>query len=79
MSTSTPDEIKAEYASSLADLKFNSKPLINVLTMLAEENAPNAEVIVEAIETHLAKVTTFIFAKIMRWELHFSCCLCILM
>lgn len=56
MSTSTPEEIKAEYASSLADLKFNSKPLINVLTMLADENSPNAEVIVEAIETHLAKV-----------------------
>lgn len=54
---SSPEEIKAEYASSLADLKFNSKPLINVLTMLAEENAPNAEVIVQAIEEHLIKVS----------------------
>lgn len=64
MSTSTPEEIKAEYASSLADLKFNSKPLINVLTMLAEENAPNAGVIVEAIETHLAKVSIICFVII---------------
>ncbi|XP_074026105.1 pcf11 cleavage and polyadenylation factor subunit isoform X2 [Leptinotarsa decemlineata] len=55
---STPEEIKAEYASSLADLTFNSKPLINVLTMLADENSPNAKVIVEAIETHLSKVST---------------------
>ncbi|KAJ8919283.1 hypothetical protein NQ315_003867 [Exocentrus adspersus] len=54
---STPEEIKAEYASSLADLTFNSKPLINVLTMLAEENSQNAKVIVEAIETHLSKVS----------------------
>ncbi|XP_060530658.1 uncharacterized protein LOC132704583 [Cylas formicarius] len=54
----TPEEIKAEYTSSLADLTFNSKPLINVLTMLAEENLPNARVIVEAIETHLAKAPT---------------------
>ncbi|CAG9820212.1 unnamed protein product [Phaedon cochleariae] len=53
---STPEEIKAEYTSSLADLTFNSKPLINVLTMLADENSPNAKVIVEAIETHLSKV-----------------------
>lgn len=53
---SSPEEIKAEYTSSLADLTFNSKPLINVLTMLAEENIPNAKVIVEAIETHLSKV-----------------------
>ncbi|KAF7266810.1 hypothetical protein GWI33_019914 [Rhynchophorus ferrugineus] len=55
--TST-DEIKAEYTSSLADLTFNSKPLINVLTILAEENLPNAKVIVEAIEEHLSKVST---------------------
>ncbi|KAL1489883.1 hypothetical protein ABEB36_013810 [Hypothenemus hampei] len=52
----TPEEIKAEYTSSLADLTFNSKPLINVLTILAEENVPNAKIIVEAIEEHLAKV-----------------------
>ncbi|CAH0560740.1 unnamed protein product [Brassicogethes aeneus] len=52
------EEIKAEYTSSLADLTFNSKPLINVLTMLAEENLQNASDIVEAIETHLSKVHT---------------------
>lgn len=50
------EEIKAEYTSSLADLTFNSRPLINVLTMLAEENIQNAPDIVEAIETHLTKV-----------------------
>ncbi|XP_056632001.1 pre-mRNA cleavage complex 2 protein Pcf11 isoform X1 [Diorhabda sublineata] len=55
---SSPEEIKAEYSSSLADLTFNSKPLINVLTMLADENSPNANVIVEAIEEHLSKVHT---------------------
>lgn len=49
-------EIKEEYTSSLADLTFNSKPLISVLTMLAEENIQHASDIVEAIETHLAKV-----------------------
>ncbi|XP_048526467.1 pre-mRNA cleavage complex 2 protein Pcf11 isoform X1 [Dendroctonus ponderosae] len=54
----TPEEIKTEYTSSLADLTFNSKPLINVLTMLAEENLPNAKTIVEAIEEHLYKVAT---------------------
>ncbi|XP_050299204.1 pre-mRNA cleavage complex 2 protein Pcf11 isoform X2 [Anthonomus grandis grandis] len=54
----SPEEIKAEYTSSLTDLTFNSKPLINVLTMLAEENLPSAKIIVEAIEEHLAKVGT---------------------
>ncbi|RZC35983.1 hypothetical protein BDFB_008482 [Asbolus verrucosus] len=54
--TMNSEEIKAEYTSSLADLTFNSKPLINVLTMLAEENLAHAPYIVEAIEEHLSKV-----------------------
>ncbi|KAF2885051.1 hypothetical protein ILUMI_21106 [Ignelater luminosus] len=51
-------EIKEEYTSSLADLTFNSKPLISVLTMLAEEYIAQAKDIVEAIETHLSRVRT---------------------
>ncbi|XP_063927873.1 uncharacterized protein LOC135141017 isoform X2 [Zophobas morio] len=56
--TMNSDEIKAEYTSSLQDLTFNSKPLINMLTMLAEENLAHAPYIVEAIEEHLDKVQT---------------------
>ncbi|XP_055704060.1 uncharacterized protein LOC129802348 isoform X2 [Phlebotomus papatasi] len=49
-------EIGEEYLSSLADLNVNSKPLINMLTIIAEENIEHAEVIVKAVEHHLAKV-----------------------
>lgn len=49
-------EIAEEYASSLGDLTLNSKPLINMLTMLADDNIEHAEVIVEAVEKHLEKV-----------------------
>ncbi|XP_049878564.1 pre-mRNA cleavage complex 2 protein Pcf11 isoform X2 [Pectinophora gossypiella] len=49
-------EIAEEYASSLADLTVNSKPLINMLTILAEENVEHAGVIVETVEKHLEKV-----------------------
>ncbi|XP_037871150.1 pre-mRNA cleavage complex 2 protein Pcf11 isoform X2 [Bombyx mori] len=49
-------EISEEYASSLADLTVNSKPLINMLTILAEENIEHAGVIVETVEKHLEKV-----------------------
>ncbi|EDO49720.1 predicted protein, partial [Nematostella vectensis] len=45
-----------EYASSLADLTFNSKPLINVLTMLAEENGQYAASIVKLIEKRIQTV-----------------------
>lgn len=54
MSSNT--EVKDGYTSTLQDLTFNSKPLISVLTMLAEENVAHAKEIVEAIETHLSKV-----------------------
>ena len=45
-----------EYASSLEDLSFNSKPLINVLTMLAEENVEQAEGIIKLIEKRIYEV-----------------------
>ena len=44
------------YLQSLKDLTFNSKPLINMLTMLAEENIQYASKIVTGIEDHLRKV-----------------------
>ncbi|XP_050085054.1 uncharacterized protein LOC126570945 [Anopheles aquasalis] len=49
-------EIEKEYLSSLADLNVNSKPLINMLTILAEENVEYAPVIVKSVENHLAQV-----------------------
>lgn len=50
------EEVCEEYRSSLMDLTCNSKPLINMLTMLAEDNVKSAPKIVQVIETHLAKV-----------------------
>lgn len=45
-----------EYLSSLEDLTFNSKPHINMLTILAEENLHFAKDIVAIIEAQIAKV-----------------------
>ncbi|XP_054736498.1 uncharacterized protein LOC129243479 isoform X1 [Anastrepha obliqua] len=60
VSVKTQDENEArvaeEYLSSLSDLTCNSKPLINMLTMLAEENIACAPVIVKVVEQHIAKV-----------------------
>jgi pre-mRNA cleavage complex 2 protein Pcf11 len=49
-------EVYEEYLSSLGDLNVNSKPLINMLTILAEENIERAAVIVQAVDHHIAKV-----------------------
>nr|XP_046267196.1 pre-mRNA cleavage complex 2 protein Pcf11 [Scatophagus argus] len=44
-----------EYQSSLEDLTFNSKPHINMLTILAEENINFAKDIVAIIEAQISK------------------------
>ncbi|XP_013794587.1 pre-mRNA cleavage complex 2 protein Pcf11-like [Limulus polyphemus] len=50
------EDICEDYRSSLADLTCNSKPLINMLTMLAEDNSKYAHKIVRVIELHLHEV-----------------------
>lgn len=50
-------DIAEEYRSSLSELNFNSKPHINMLTMLAEENAAHAAVIVQTIVDHINSVS----------------------
>lgn len=56
-------EIAEEYLSSLVDLNINSKPLINMLTILAEENIEHGQVIVDAVEQHIAKVFIYFIFK----------------
>jgi hypothetical protein len=50
------EDIKADYAASLLDLTFNSKPIINMLTSIAQENLDGASGIAKAIEEHIVKV-----------------------
>nr|XP_018670290.1 pre-mRNA cleavage complex 2 protein Pcf11 isoform X3 [Ciona intestinalis] len=51
------DDVIEEYSSSLQDLTFNSKPHINMLTILAEENKAHAESVVKVIEAQLYKAS----------------------
>ena len=53
------EEAVEDYKSSLSDLTFNSKPLINMLTMLAEENTQYAANIAHVIEERLLKVFNY--------------------
>ena len=52
-------EVVNDYKSSLDDLTCNNRRLINMLTMLAEENKAHAEEIVKAIEKHIIEVCGF--------------------
>lgn len=61
-----------EYQSSLEDLTFNSKPHINMLTILAEENLNFAKDIVAIIEAQISKV----FMNIEYFHFQMLLCRC---
>lgn len=68
-------EFAKEYLSSLVDLTYNSKPLIDMLTILAEENIEHGQVIVDAVEQHISKVIfcfVYIFTAIV-FDRHREC------
>jgi hypothetical protein len=50
-----------DFKVALNDLKLNSKPLINFLTILAEEKMHNAPQIVRAIEERIVEVRIELF------------------
>ena len=55
MGSSAADEAASDYAISLEELTFNSKPIINSLTMIAEECLEFAPAIVGVIERTLSE------------------------
>jgi hypothetical protein len=58
-----------DFKVALNDLKLNSKPLINFLTILAEEKMHNAPQIVRAIEERILEVSlgNFFFFQTHRF------------
>jgi len=50
------DDIRHDFEASLDELTFNSKPLITNLTIIAQENIQDAEIIARVIETRISKV-----------------------
>ena len=67
--------VSEEYNSALADLTFNSKPMINVLTMLAEENNDHGQVIVQVICDRIKKVASYLFLAIKKLKSVASLCM----
>ncbi|ODV90311.1 hypothetical protein CANCADRAFT_25963, partial [Tortispora caseinolytica NRRL Y-17796] len=50
------DEFKKGYLAALDELTFNSKPIINNLTMMAQTNIPFAPAVVDAVQLHISRV-----------------------
>lgn len=53
------EEVSNEYKSAIQDLTFNSKPLINALTMLAEDNKESGAIIIQVICDRIKEVNIY--------------------
>lgn len=56
MSQEELEAIRQDYLTSLSDLTSNSRPIINTLTVIAQENVHAAETITKTIEEHILRV-----------------------
>lgn len=55
------DDAKTQYRTELSQLTFNSKPIINSLTIIADVNIENANDIVDVIVSKIRDVRILIF------------------
>lgn len=55
------EDVEAKYRDQLAELRMNSKPVINLLTMMAEDYIKHAPIVVQVIENHLQRVSRIFF------------------
>lgn len=62
---STMAEVAEEFAASLSDLTVNSKPHINMLTMLADDHHDYAVLITQTVLNHLQKVNIVLIFYIL--------------
>lgn len=58
LTASELDDIRSSYEEELAGLTFNSKPVINMLTTIAQENMNAAAVICKTIEDRIHSVSS---------------------
>lgn len=56
-STAESAEVVEDFKDALQDLQSNSKPTIDVLTVIAKENTAHAEAISNVLEEHIKTVS----------------------
>jgi pre-mRNA cleavage complex 2 protein Pcf11 len=52
-----PNSFRRDYTSRLAELTINSRPIIQTLSMIAQEYSRWAEIVVQCLEAHIRRVS----------------------
>lgn len=67
-----PDYFRRDYVARLADLTVNSRPIIQTLSMIAQEYSRYADIVVSCIEQHIRRVSHPLYSLLT----HVFCWLC---
>jgi pre-mRNA cleavage complex 2 protein Pcf11 len=57
-----PASFRRDYTSRLAELTVNSRPIIQNLSMIAQEYSRWAEIVAQCLEAHIRRVSRSIFS-----------------
>jgi pre-mRNA cleavage complex 2 protein Pcf11 len=65
-----PNTFRRDYASRLAELTVNSRPIIQSLSMIAQEYTRFSEIVAQCLEAHIRRVSTIFYptvSTLQRW------------
>lgn len=55
-----PNAFRRDFSSRLAELTVNSRPIIQSLSMIAQEYTRFSEIVAQCLEAHIRRVSTFL-------------------
>lgn len=58
-----PVTFRRDYTNRLAELTFNSRPVIQNLSMIAQEYSRFAEIVAQCLEAHIRRVSHYFIAR----------------
>jgi pre-mRNA cleavage complex 2 protein Pcf11 len=59
-----PNSFRRDYTSRLSELTINSRPIIQSLSMIAQQYARWAEIVAQCLEAHIRRVSAVNFLRI---------------
>lgn len=65
-----PNAFRRDYAARLAELTVNSRPIIQSLSMLAQDYSRWADIVAQCLESHIRRVSSgFLLFASTSWDL----------